>query len=163
MPLSCVVSAFSDNIPSILFVIDSLFLNRIVSALILEIPVTMPSSIFTVPSKTIEDPGAGLIFIDPEEVLIETVLSPWIISSANIESATPISPQERLPAPSVFNICPLVPSLSGNTIGVLPKPIASINATLSICRFLNCIFLCPISILLSNRGTIELLVKLTLF
>ena len=76
------VGAVNNKIPSLLLVIFSLFRNRIVSALILETPLTLPASMLTASSNTIEDPEAGAIFIWPEDVLIDTVLSPSIISSA---------------------------------------------------------------------------------
>ena len=45
-------------------------------------PVTTPASTLTVPSRTIAEPDAGVIFTAPEEVLSVTAASPWFISSA---------------------------------------------------------------------------------
>ena len=54
-------------------------------------PVTIPASTLIVPSNTIADPAAGVIFTAPDDVLSVTAASPWVkLSEAREPAATPV-------------------------------------------------------------------------
>ena len=57
-------------------------------------PVNTPASTLIVPSKTIADPEAGVIFTAPDDVLKVTAASPWIkLSEASDPAGTPVNPE----------------------------------------------------------------------
>ncbi len=113
-PLNDVVGAVTRTVPSVLFVMVSSFCKIIPvapvtsrdveatnAADVIEVaPVMTPASTLIVPSNTIADPLAGVIFTAPEVVLIVTAASPALTSSALIALAeTPV-----IPEPSPVNV-----------------------------------------------------------
>ena len=106
-PLNVVVGAVTRTVPPVELVMVSSFCKIIPvepvtssdveatkAAEVMEVaPVTTPASTLIVPSSTIAEPLAGVIFTAPDVVLIVTAASPALTSSALIALAdTPVIP-----------------------------------------------------------------------
>ena len=79
-------------------------------------PVTTPASTLIVPSSTMADPSAGVIFIAPEEVLIVTAASPSVMSSDFIDEADILVSPDPFPVTAVAANVPAIVNVPLDTV-----------------------------------------------